>query len=288
MTALGGGKPYWLTHRPLALGKRALVGLPVLVAGLSLAGIGFLLWFHVQQNALAAEVYQEMAAQANVDGPLTPVELAELSHHACFLDSGISNIQSFLQPLGTTLSEGGWCGNYVRVFIAFAAQEGYPAHKFHIQSDGRSHTLAEVYYDGQWRIIDPFFNLVYLRPDGDMATFEELRENPEWLETPVQRPMLDPHLYRIYGSYEPIFPDLYRDAAEFHPGLSRSAFYHNAFVAVGYPLAPFYEGERRPFLPNWLDRPELLGIYGLSGMFLLSVSPLVARQFRLRRASTSD
>ena len=277
-----------LNRQFLQVRKHALNGILVLVAGISLTGIGFLYLIYFQQNAQAGQVFQQVAVQANVEGTLTPADLVDLSHQMCVLDSDISNIQSFLQPMAATLTQGGWCGNYVRIFVRFAGAAGYPAHKLHIQSRGRSHTLAEVYYDDEWRVIDPFFNLVYLKPDGDMATFEDLRDRPELLAMPVQRPMIDPDLYRIYGRYEPILPDLYRDAPDFYPALSRGAFYHNAFVMVSYPLDPFYDGERRPFLPPWLDRPELLGVYGLSGLFLLTAGPVAFRQIRTWKASSRN
>ena len=244
---------------------------------LSLLGIGLLLWFYVNQNSLLAGAYQELAAREQSAAPLTPVELADLAHRACVLDTGINNVQSFLQPLSSTLSRGGWCGNYVRVFISFAQQEGYPAHKFHLQSGGRSHTLAEVYYQGKWRIIDPFLNYAYLLPNGEMATYQDLRQDLSLVANPTQGSVKDPRLERIYRGYEPIFPLLYRDAADFYLKFDRSAIYHNIFVTLSYPLSPFYEGGRRPILPSWLDRPELLGIYFLSLVVLTMLAPAAAR-----------
>lgn len=264
----------------LKASDRALLYLRLLVAVLCLLGIGFLMWFYVSQNNLVAETFRDLSSQVEGDRPLTPADLAELSHQACILDASIGNIGSFLQPLSATLSGGGWCGNYVRVFIRFAEEEGYPAHKFHIQSKGRSHTLAEVYYLGKWRIIDPFFNQVYLLPNGEMATFQDLINNPALLKTPSQRPLQDPELADIYRRYKPLFPSLYQDAPDFYPGLDPSAFYHNGFVLLSYPLSLFYEGGRRPLLPAWLDRPELLGVYGLSALFLGAVGPTGIRQIR--------
>jgi hypothetical protein len=211
------GISYWSAPRLLKISEQALVYVQLLVAVLCLLGLGFLLWFYVNQNNLVAEAFRGLSSQREGDRPLTPADVAEMSHQVCILDSQISNVESFLQPLGTTLLDGGWCGNYVRIFIQFAAEAGYPAHKFHIQSSGRSHTLAEVYYHGEWRIIDPFFNRVYLLPDGEMATFQDLTNNPGLLDRPAQRPLDDPSLERIYERYVPLFPALYRDAADFYP-----------------------------------------------------------------------
>lgn len=257
--------------------SRALVGLQVLVALVCLLGIGMLLQGYITQNRLAAAAFAELVQQQERSRPLNPAELGDLTHQACLLDSSINNVESFLQPLGETLTEGGWCGNYVRVFIFFAGLQGLPAHKFHIQSNGRSHTLAEVYYQEQWRIIDPFFNQIYLRPDGEMATYGDLRHDLTLLDTPTRALVEDPRFDRIYARYEPVLQDLYRDAPDFTSGLSRSAIYHNIFVMLSYPLSPFYEGGRRPILPSWLDRPELLGIYFLSLVLLLAAAPAALR-----------
>lgn len=274
------GASSWQMQRVLSIesiGGKALVGLQLLVAFLCLVGIGALLWVYVTQNSLVAEAFRELAQQEAIERPFTPAELGDLAHKACVLDTDVNNVQSFLQPIGNTLSEGGWCGNYVRIFISFAHEAGYPAHKFHIQSGGRSHTLAEVYYQGKWRIIDPFFNQIYQLPNGEMATYQDLRQNLALLDTPTKRPADDPRLDRIYARYEPIFEALYRDAPDFYPKLNRSGLYHNAFVVLSYPLAIFYEGGRRPILPSWLDRPELLGVYFLSLVLLIAVVPIAIR-----------
>jgi hypothetical protein len=259
------------------LNSKALVGLQILVALACLVGIGILFLGYVTQNRLVNEAFGELTQQDGRSGPLSPAELGDLTQQACLLDSSINNVQSFLQPLGRTLTEGGWCGNYVRVFISFAGLQGLPAHKFHIQSNGRSHTLAEVYYQGRWRIIDPFFNQIYQLPDGEMATYRDLVQDLTLLDTPTRIPVDDPRFDRIYARYAPVFQDLYRDAPDLTRGMDRSAIYHNIFVVLSYPLSPFYEGGRRPILPSWLDRPELLGIYFLSLVLLLTAVPVALR-----------
>jgi hypothetical protein len=274
------GPSYGQIQRAGTWHPAALVGLQILVALVCLVGIGVLFLGYFTQNRLVAEAFAELAQQDGRSGPFSPAELGDLTHQACLLDSGINNVQSFLQPLGKTLTEGGWCGNYVRVFIHFAGLQGLPAHKFHIQSNGRSHTLAEVYYRGQWRIIDPFFNQIYQLPDGEMATYRDLRQDLMLVDTPTRAPLDDPRFDGIYAKYEPVFQNLYRDAPDFTPGMDRSAVYHNFFVMLSYPLSPFYEGGRRPILPSWLDRPELLGIYFLSLVLLLAAVPIA---LRLRR-----
>lgn len=260
--------------------KRLLFIVQVLSALLCLLGIAYLAWFYTEQNRFVAETFSALVSQEEKHASPTPGDLADLSHRACLLDTRVTNVQSFLQPLNTTLSSGGWCGNYVRVFIRFAEAQGYQAHKLHIQSAGRSHTLAEIYYDGKWRVIDPFFNQMYLLPADELATFEDLMNDPSIAQSPSRRLLNEPRLNKIYESYEPIFPELYRDAPHFYPALDETAIYHNSIVLLSYPLSLFYRDVRRPIIPPWLDRQELIGIYVLSLIFLIAVSTLAIGKVR--------
>ena len=165
---------------------------------------------------------------------MTPVQLADVSHQACLLDTGISNVDSFLQPMSATISSGGWCGNYTRVFMRFAELEGYPAHKLHLQSGGRSHTLAEVYFEGKWRVVDPFFNLVYLLPDGGIATFQDLAETPALFAAPTRQPLDNPRLDGILEAYVPIFADLYSLFGDLSISNAR-------YLQASSPFDPYFE-----------------------------------------------
>ena len=273
---------------PAVFSGRVISSLRLLIAVFSLLGIAFLTWSYADQNSYVQHVFVGSSAQVDADSALTPQELVGLTHGVCLLDRSISNVVSFLQSMRVTLTTGGWCGNYARVFIGFANAEGYPAHKLHIQSGGRSHTLAEVYYEGKWRVVDPFFNQVYFRPDGQLATFEELAEDPSLVDSAWRRPLADPKLEGTYRRYVPIFPSLFADARDFEPSLDRSAFYHNWVVSLSYPISLLYEGGRRPISPAWVDRPELLGSYALSLLFLIVAAPTAVGRFRRFRHHRVD
>ena len=70
----------------------------------------------------------------------------------------------------------GWCDYHAKVFCKLLAARGIHARYDFLRDRRRDspHTMAEVYLHGKWRAADPFFNLVYAKPDGEWATLEEL------------------------------------------------------------------------------------------------------------------
>ena len=70
----------------------------------------------------------------------------------------------------------GWCDYYAKVFCQLLAARGLHArYDFLKDESGVSpHTIAEVYVDGKWRALDPFFNLNYMDETGERATLQAM------------------------------------------------------------------------------------------------------------------
>ncbi len=70
----------------------------------------------------------------------------------------------------------GWCDYHAKVLCQLLAAVGIHArYDFLIDRNGVSpHTVAEVRVRGEWRAIDPFFDLSYLDAGGDWANLEEV------------------------------------------------------------------------------------------------------------------
>ena len=147
------------------------------------------------------------------------------------------------------------------MFIEYARANGFPAQKIHLRTGYRSHTNAEVYYEGKWRAVDPFFGIVFPKADGELASVSEIAADPSLGNGEFVLPYQDPELDEIYESYEKIFGKLYRDSLEIQWSPSPSALFHDAVVFLSYPNSLITEGPRRPIIPYWLDRPNLLGAY---------------------------
>lgn len=75
------------------------------------------------------------------------------------------------------------------------------------------HTLAEVYYQGAWHLYDLQHRSFYLKADGDVASFEEIRNNPDLLFQGLNEHGLDAigyppeHMAAWYSIAEPVFQD---------------------------------------------------------------------------------
>lgn len=259
------------------------LAIQLLVLLVSLAAVlNFVHAYRGENEAVLTEL--DLIAQQTGTVVDRPEDLVRLAHSVCVLDTGISSGQSFLQPMSTTISRGGWCGNYTRVFIAYARSQGYPAQKIHLRTGHRSHTSAEVYYQGQWRAVDPFFGLVFPKADGELATVSEIASDPALGRGQRILSYEDPQLEEIYQSYEGIFGELYRDSLEFQWKLSGSALFHDGVVILSYPVSLVTEGPRRPIIPYWLDRPNLLGAYLSGGISLITALLLVLGWRRWNRA----
>lgn len=268
---------------PRTLSSRILLGLGASISVLSLLGIVYLYMFYQSQNKAVLAAFGDALSRYQ-DTPPAPEEIVSLSHEVCALQTDLGSIGAFFQPITTSINEGGWCGNYVRVFILLAQASGYEVQKLHLKTGNRSHTMAEIYVDGKWRAVDPFFNLVYRLPSGEMATFDDIYRMPELSLAPDQvDTVADPRLDGIYAKYVPIWPALFQDALSMDWRLRESSLYHTGILILNYPQSLFYEGSRRAVIPNWIDRPEFLGMYLLSGVFIVTSGSMA---FWLYRADT--
>ena len=243
--------------------------LQVLVLLASLVGIAYFVQSYMVESKAVLSRLDEVVASTgrNAKGPES---LLQLTHQVCLLDTSISSVGSFLQPMSVTISSGGWCGNYVRVFIEYAKSQGYAAHKIHLRSGPRSHTAAEIFYEGEWRVVDPLFGLVFKTSSGELATFEDMAQNPSLATEIGVLSYENPQLAKIYESYKPIYYTLYQDAGDFQWDSSPSSIFHDGTILLSYPISIGMDGPRRPIIPYWLDRPELLGAYLSGGVFSVS------------------
>ncbi len=84
----------------------------------------------------------------------------------------------------------GWCDYHAKVFCKLLAARGIHARYAFLKdrSGASPHTVAEVYLHGQWRALDPFFNLIYAKQTGEWASLEEL--TPEFVGSLPQMELL--------------------------------------------------------------------------------------------------
>ena len=122
------------------------------------------------------------------------------------------------------LDVSGACGSASLVLVRTYMAMGFPTRIGQMYANGQfgGHMLVEVWSDGRWMVMDPLFNQFFTRPDGSLASFEEVQNNfsyyskqlhpgypkeyqyqdvryTNWDNIPVVSPFLKKGLDLIYG-----------------------------------------------------------------------------------------
>lgn len=48
------------------------------------------------------------------------------------------------------------------------------------------HVVSEVFFDGKWHVYDPDLGCIYFNEQGEICSFDELTQNPEYITNPLQ------------------------------------------------------------------------------------------------------
>jgi hypothetical protein len=73
----------------------------------------------------------------------------------------------------------GACGSYSRVLARIADGYGYPVRVAQMKAKGifAGHNIVEVRTGRDWAVLDPTYNLYFVRPDARLASFADVRQN---------------------------------------------------------------------------------------------------------------
>jgi hypothetical protein len=75
-----------------------------------------------------------------------------------------------------------YCSNLALAMAAITAAGEYPTQTIHLSDSPEhqhTHVVVEVFYDDQWHVYDPTYGIVFHDRDGDVASYKELRLNPD-------------------------------------------------------------------------------------------------------------
>jgi len=92
----------------------------------------------------------------------------------------------------------GGCGSSSRVVLALLDAVGIPSRSLVLRDENgqRVHAVVNALIEGKWAVADPLYGIVFKRPDGELATAEELRDDPSLFESNVrQNPSYPRHLF---------------------------------------------------------------------------------------------
>ncbi|HEY4111335.1 hypothetical protein [Puia sp.] len=77
------------------------------------------------------------------------------------------------------MTASGACGSYSQVLARIIDTYHYPVRIAQMKANGYfgAHNIVEVYTGSRWVVLDPTFNLYFTRPDGRLASFEDVHGN---------------------------------------------------------------------------------------------------------------
>jgi hypothetical protein len=77
------------------------------------------------------------------------------------------------------MTASGACGSYSLVLARIIATYNYPIRIAQMKAYGYygAHNIVEVFTGSRWVILDPTFNLSFTRPDGRLASFQDVHDN---------------------------------------------------------------------------------------------------------------
>jgi len=79
------------------------------------------------------------------------------------------------------------------VFVTLCSYVGVPAYFYMVQAEstGATFSFSVVSINGKWRLLDPYFGVIFRNRDGELATLEEARTDPVVLEMVRPQPIFN-------------------------------------------------------------------------------------------------
>jgi hypothetical protein len=81
--------------------------------------------------------------------------------------------------MANLMTTSGACGSYSLVLARVLDDYGYPVRIAQMKANGvfAAHNLVEVKTDKGWVVLDPSYDIYFIRPDNKMASFADIRNN---------------------------------------------------------------------------------------------------------------
>ncbi|MEA3479522.1 MAG: hypothetical protein U9R60_15165, partial [Bacteroidota bacterium] len=158
-------------------------------------------WLHVNSS------YQDRVFQAIVDSTISDsmldeekiTTLVELTHRLMGpprknLLLPPEEVRGFkdkqLHSADVALLGGYACSMHAQVAGMLLTKAGFEFRFFSMEKEGNLHHVGQVLYKGEYIAIDPLFNQMFVKPDGDYASVEEVHENWPYYKQQVGNKLL--------------------------------------------------------------------------------------------------
>jgi hypothetical protein len=181
--------------------------LTVIWSGLFVLSSTFLVTHAVQESRLRA-AFAPVRAAAGSDSEFVAMATAHVNERQRAFAKGPRAKESpesltYRLPL-TLLDGGGGCSQRATLLIGVLDAHRIPARRLLIglTDDYAYHVVVEAFVRGKWRVLDPLFGYVFPLDNGELATADDLRDNPDLITRVVQADTNPfPMRYRL-GIYE--------------------------------------------------------------------------------------
>jgi hypothetical protein len=209
-------------------------------------------------------------------------------HRGVDVDYGLKHpLMKLLRPSALQVFEyGGHCAKRTRLLTVLLEAQGIPAHKLFLYNErglellndpprAWVHVATEAQLDGRWVVIDPLFNVAFERPDGRLASAEDLKDYPEILR--AGRARADER-FDVWEDELYTYEDVRRFPWFMIPRIGE--WKHNALVRLlGKPRADWIT------TPLWLEQPQwAIVVFSIAGIALIALTFVPWRRRERRRA----
>lgn len=156
--------------------------------GFFLASIFYLKMDSSYENGLFASIKSDIDAQA--DGNDTPDSLAVKAMNVCyhlmnnkgsiFANSNLGPQADFFHAVTVDLeTTRGACGSYSEVLARILQTYHFPVRIAQMKAGGiyAAHNVVETMVGQHWILLDPTFNLCFVRPDHTLANFADVQKD---------------------------------------------------------------------------------------------------------------
>jgi hypothetical protein len=102
-----------------------------------------------------------------------------------------------------------YCGHLSTAMETLLAVGGYQTRAVHMMDDKHppnTHAVVEVYYGKSWHLYDSTFGLAFKNKDGEVASYEDVRLNPNLISAELFHKFDD----RVRQQLLTLLPDIYR------------------------------------------------------------------------------
>ncbi|MBX7221295.1 MAG: transglutaminase-like domain-containing protein [Blastocatellia bacterium] len=137
-----------------------------------------------------------------------------------------------------------YCGPLSLAMATLSRAGGYPTRMLHLRTGGpfpNFHAVVEIYYDQSWHVFDATYGITFLRPDGSVASYLDLRLTPE-LVTPETLKAIAPRARRSGYAWVPnasnsvfvflVEPRDFDGISQWMPSLYSSGMFHEFYFRL--------------------------------------------------------